>query len=191
MEHMEITVHITKTGTVYKDKALIAYDTSTSKVLGIGEECNAWLNQSLVTVTSPLKDGKIASFQASVLMFKMMIKRAYEEAGIKCLSKKRKVAVCVGTEMTEIEQKALEDCFYTFSKDLIVAKVSYQALLDMMAENKERRLPEVIVEIGQTDMTDFVKMSLKKVTDQAQKWGFEKKKILEMCRECLELDHYF
>ena len=83
--------------------------------------------------------------------------------------------------MTEVEQKALEDCFYTFSKDLIVAKVSYQALLDMMAENKERRLPEIIVEIGQTDMTDFVKMSLKKVADQAQKWGFEKKKILEMC----------
>ena len=79
MEHMEIIVHITKTGTVYKDKALIAYDTSTSKVLGIGEECNVWLNQSLVTVTSPLKDGKIASFQASVLMFKTMIKRAYEE----------------------------------------------------------------------------------------------------------------
>lgn len=106
-EPADITIHIRDKGVVLREKSLVAYETSTGKIVAVGTEAEALKGRSSggICVSSPLRRGMIADYPEAVCIFTELFRRA--------LGKKRFlkpfITVIVPERITNVEKKALED----------------------------------------------------------------------------------
>lgn len=186
MEHIDITIHIGEK--IYKDIALLAYDTYSTHIVGIGNECMKYLHNDAISISSPFENGKLTDSKLAMIMFRVMLERAYKEAGLKHTIRKKNLMVCTGYEITDEDKKILEKSFQKLCRVFSFSPESYPVIYDILSENKaDMQYGEIIIEFGKADPSGFVKNSLKNITSKALEWGIEKDKILAMCTECLEL----
>lgn len=78
-EPADIEIYVKDKGMVLKEKSLVAYEKSSKKILGIGNEAEALAvqNPESVAVQSPLRQGVIADYVVADLMFRHMLKKAF------------------------------------------------------------------------------------------------------------------
>ena len=186
MEHIDITIHIGEK--IYKDIALLAYDTYSTHIVCIGNECMKYLHNDAISISSAFENGKLTDSKLAMIMFRVMLERAYKEAGLKHTIRKKNLMVCTGYEITDEDKKILEKSFQKLCSVFSFSPESYPVIYDILSENKaDMQYGEIIIEFGKADPSGFVKNSLKNITSKALEWGIEKDKILAMCKECLEL----
>lgn len=104
-----IQIYDRKNNTVFNEISLIAFDKRNDKVLATGKDVLPLMNvnDNNVVVLCPLKDGFVADYIPSKVMFQDMLQRA------SLLKRfiKPKIAISVPAGITEVERKAVEEIF--------------------------------------------------------------------------------
>ena len=95
-------------GIILNEPSVVAIDTSTKKVMAVGDEAKQMIGRTPGNITAirPLKDGVIADFDITSQMLRYFIKKARSR---RAFFRKPHVIVCVPSGVTEVEKRAIEE----------------------------------------------------------------------------------
>ncbi len=99
-----VLVYIKGKGIVIQEPSVVAIDTTTNKILEVGEEARKMLGRTPGNIVAirPLRDGVISDFDITEKMLKYFIKKAVGNSFIK-----PRVIICVPSGVTEVEKRAV------------------------------------------------------------------------------------
>jgi rod shape-determining protein MreB len=102
-----IIVYIRGQGTVLKEPAVVAIDKNTDTILAVGEEARSMLGRTPGNIVAirPLREGVISDYHITEKMLKYFINKAVGRP----LMRKPRIAICVPSNVTEVERRAVED----------------------------------------------------------------------------------
>lgn len=102
-----VLVYIKGQGIVLKEPSVVAIEKNTKEILAVGEEARRMLGRTPgnIVATRPLKEGVISDYDITEKMLKYFISKAIG----KHLFRKPRIAVCVPSNVTEVERRAVED----------------------------------------------------------------------------------
>ena len=102
-----ILVTVKGKGIVLREPAVVATDIKTGNILATGHEAKEMLGRTPETIKAvkPLKDGVIADFTATKLMLKNILKKVSQKYN----SSRPRAVVSVPYEITEVEERAVEE----------------------------------------------------------------------------------
>ena len=105
-----ILVYVKGKGVVLKEPSVVAIDRETNEIKAIGEDARLMIGRTPGNIVAirPLRQGVISDYIATQKMLKYFIRKAM---GRRMLRKPR-ICVCVPSEITEVERKAVEDATY-------------------------------------------------------------------------------
>lgn len=192
MNTVDVVVRLTKENVEISEKALVAYDKVSNKVLAVGNDCEALAGNMDIEIAEPFIEGKIADFNVAVILFKGLLSKAYEKAGKKKPIFKKSVGICTGSRLTDVERKAFEDSMYVGAnaRDVLICEMSYQKMMEESALYKVA-IPEVLFEIGIQDeysyMLESVAQSINRIMDIASDRGISSAEVIDMYRQCLDI----
>ena len=102
-----VLVYVKGKGVVLKEPSVVAINRNNNKVLAVGEEARKMIGRTPgnIIAVRPLRDGVISDYDITEKMLKSFIKKA--------LGKRRviapRVVVCIPSEATEVEKRAVEE----------------------------------------------------------------------------------
>jgi len=102
-----VLVYVKGQGTVLKEPSVVAIDTNTDKILAVGEEARSMLGRTPANIvaTRPMREGVISDYHITEKMLKYFINKAIGRP----LMRKPRIAICVPSNVTEVERRAVED----------------------------------------------------------------------------------
>ncbi len=102
-----ILVYIKGKGVVLKEPSVVAIDRETNEIKAIGEEARLMIGRTPGNIVAirPLRQGVISDYKVTEQMLRYFIRKGM---GKKTLRKPR-ICVCVPSQVTEVERKAVED----------------------------------------------------------------------------------
>ena len=105
-----VLVYIRGRGVVLKEPSVVAFDRDTNKIKAIGEDARLMLGRTPgnIVAVRPLRQGVISNYTVTEKMMKYFIQKA---VGRRTFRKPR-IAVCVPSQVTEVEKKAVEDATF-------------------------------------------------------------------------------
>jgi len=105
-----VLVYIRGRGVVLKEPSVVAYDRDTDKIRAIGEDARLMLGRTPgnIVAVRPLRQGVISDYTVTEKMMKYFIQKA---VGRRTFRRPR-IAVCVPSQVTEVEKKAVEDATF-------------------------------------------------------------------------------
>ena len=106
-----ILVYVKGKGVVLKEPSVVAYDRDTNKIVAIGEEARRMLGRTPGNIVAirPLRQGVISDYTITEKMLKYFIQKA---VGRSYFGRRPRISVCVPSQVTEVEKKAVEDATY-------------------------------------------------------------------------------
>lgn len=123
---------------VLREKSFVAFSQNDMKIRAIGTDAETFQNMDDVLIFSPLRHGMIADYHVAERMFKYWI---WQTWGRPKMFSRPRIAVLAPEDMTEVEQKALEDAMYCAgAKEVFISEDSQERFwADVMAEDDKRR----------------------------------------------------
>ena len=105
-----VLVYVKGKGIVLQEPSVVAIDTSTNKVLAVGEEAQKMLGRTPGNIVAirPLKDGVISDYDVTEKMLKHFIEKVPGGVGLFRFFKPQ-IIVCVPSGVTEVEKRAVID----------------------------------------------------------------------------------
>lgn len=105
-----VLVYVKGKGIVLQEPSVVAIDTSTNKVLAVGEEAQKMLGRTPGNIVAirPLKDGVISDYDITEKMLKHFIEKVTGGVGLFKFFKPQ-IIVCVPSGVTEVEKRAVID----------------------------------------------------------------------------------
>ena len=105
-----VLVYVKGMGIVLQEPSVVAIDTSTNKVLAVGEEAQRMLGRTPGNIVAirPLKDGVISDYDVTEKMLKHFIEKVTGGVGLFRFFKPQ-IIVCVPSGVTEVEKRAVID----------------------------------------------------------------------------------
>ncbi len=105
-----ILVYVKGKGVVLKEPSVIAIDRETNETKAIGEDARLMIGRTPGNIVAirPLRQGVISDYVQTQEMLRYFIRKAI---GKRTLRKPR-ICVCVPSQITEVERKAVEDATY-------------------------------------------------------------------------------
>lgn len=102
-----ILIYIKGKGIVLKEPSVVAVERDTNTVIAVGQAAKNMIGKSPpnINVIRPLRDGVISNYSITEIMLKYFIDKSIGKQA----SKKPKIAICVPSEVTEVEKKAVKD----------------------------------------------------------------------------------
>lgn len=102
-----VLVYAKDKGIILKEPSVVAINKNNNKVLAVGEEARKMIGRTPgnIVAVRPLKDGVISDYDITEKMLKEFIKKAYGKSKITA----PKVMVCVPSQATEVEKRAVID----------------------------------------------------------------------------------
>ncbi|MDR0272380.1 MAG: rod shape-determining protein MreB, partial [Clostridiales bacterium] len=102
-----ILVYIKGQGTVLTEPSVVAIDKNTDKILAVGEEARSMLGRTPGNIIAirPMREGVISDYHITEKMLKYFINKAVGRP----LIRKPRIAICVPSNVTEVERRAVED----------------------------------------------------------------------------------
>ena len=106
-----ILVYVKGKGVVLKEPSVVAYDRDTNKIVAIGEEARLMLGRTPGNIVAirPLRQGVISDYTITEKMLKYFVQKA---VGRSYFGRRPRISVCVPSQVTEVEKKAVEDATY-------------------------------------------------------------------------------
>jgi rod shape-determining protein MreB len=100
-------VYIKGQGTVLTEPSVVAIDKNTDKILAVGEEARSMLGRTPGNIIAirPMREGVISDYHITEKMLKYFINKAVGRP----LIRKPRIAICVPSNVTEVERRAVED----------------------------------------------------------------------------------
>lgn len=105
-----ILVYIKGKGVVLKEPSVVAIDRNTNEIKAIGEEARLMIGRTPgnIVAVRPLRQGVISDYTITEKMLKYFIQKALGKTQFR----KPRICVCVPSQVTEVERKAVEDATY-------------------------------------------------------------------------------
>jgi len=153
-----ILVYVQGRGIVLHEPSVVAIERSTGKRIAVGEEARAMLGRtpSNIIAIRPMRDGVIADYQTTEIMLKYLLRKA----GVKNWPFfKNKVAVCIPSGVTEVEERAVRQAAYKAGAGQV--KVVEEPYAAALGAGLDISSPEgsMVVDIG-GGTTDIAVLSL-------------------------------
>lgn len=101
-----VLVYVKGKGVVLKEPSVVAIDTNSGKVLKVGVEAQNMIGRTPGNIVAirPLKDGVISDYDTTEKMIRYFLKKVCKNRFFK-----PRVMVCVPSQVTEVEEKAVID----------------------------------------------------------------------------------
>ncbi len=101
-----VLIYIKGQGIVLKEPSVVAIDRHTNEVVAVGEKAKKMIGKAPanINVIRPLREGVISNYNVTEIMLKYFIKKVLGKS-----SRRPRIAVCVPSEVTEVEKKAVKD----------------------------------------------------------------------------------
>ena len=105
-----ILVYVKGTGVVLKEPSVVAFDRDTNRIKAIGEEARLMLGRTPgnIVAVRPLRQGVISDYTVTEKMLKYFIQKAVGKQRFR----KPLISICVPSQVTEVERKAVEDAAF-------------------------------------------------------------------------------
>ena len=105
-----ILVYIKGKGVVLKEPSVVAFDRDTNKIKAIGEDARLMLGRTPgnIVAVRPLRQGVISEYAVTEKMLKYFIQKAVGRQRFR----KPIISVCVPSEATEVEKRAVRDATF-------------------------------------------------------------------------------
>ena len=105
-----ILVYVKDKGVVLKEPSVVAFDRDTNKIKAIGEEARLMLGRTPGNIVAirPLRQGVISDYTVTEKMLKYFVQKAMGKRNFR----KPRISVCVPSQVTEVEKKAVEDATF-------------------------------------------------------------------------------
>lgn len=105
-----ILVYVRGKGVIIKEPSLVALDKDTNTIKAIGEEARQLLARTAGNVVSmrPLRHGTISDYSVTEKVLKYFVQKAMG----KRMLKKPFMSICIPSQVTEVEKKAVEEAAY-------------------------------------------------------------------------------
>lgn len=105
-----ILVYVKGKGVVLKEPSVVAFDRDTNRIKAIGEEARLMLGRTPgnIVAVRPLRQGVIADYTVTEKMLKYFIQKAVGKQRFR----KPLISICVPSQVTEVERKAVEDAAF-------------------------------------------------------------------------------
>jgi len=102
-----VLVYIKGQGTVLKEPSVVAIDKNSDKILAVGEEARSMLGRTPGNIVAirPMREGVISDYEITERMLKYFINKAIGRP----LMRKPRIAICVPSNVTEVERRAVQD----------------------------------------------------------------------------------
>lgn len=102
-----VLVYAEGKGVILKEPSVVAINKNNNKVLAVGEEARRMIGRTPgnIVAVRPLRDGVISDYEITEKMLKEFIRKAYGKSKITA----PKVIVCVPSQATEVEKRAVID----------------------------------------------------------------------------------
>ena len=105
-----ILVYVKGKGVVLKEPSVVAFDRDTNRIKAIGEEARLMLGctPGNIVAVRPLRQGVISDYTVTEKMLKYFIQKAVGKQRFR----KPLISICVPSQVTEVERKAVEDAAF-------------------------------------------------------------------------------
>lgn len=105
-----ILVYIKGKGVVLKEPSVVAVDRDTDKIKAVGEEARLMIGRTPgnILAVRPMKQGVISNYTITEQMIRYFIQKSIGKRSYK----KPRICICIPSEATEVEKKAVEDAAY-------------------------------------------------------------------------------
>lgn len=105
-----ILVYVRGKGVVLKEPSVVAFDRDTNRIKAIGEEARLMLGRTPgnIVAVRPLRQGVISDYTVTEKMLKYFIQKAVGKQRFR----KPVISICVPSQVTEVERKAVEDAAF-------------------------------------------------------------------------------
>ena len=105
-----IVVYVKGKGVVLKEPSVVAFDRDTNRIKAIGEEARLMLGRTPgnIVAVRPLRQGVISDYTVTEKMLKYFIQKAVGKQRFR----KPLISICVPSQVTEVERKAVEDAAF-------------------------------------------------------------------------------
>lgn len=105
-----ILVYVKGKGVVLKEPSVVAFDRDTNRIKAIGEEARLMLGRTPgnIVAVRPLRQGVISDYTVTEKMLKYFIQKAVGKQRFR----KPLISICVPSQVTEAERKAVEDAAF-------------------------------------------------------------------------------
>ena len=105
-----ILVYVKRKGVVLKEPSVVAFDRDTNRIKAIGEEARLMLGRTPgnIVAVRPLRQGVISDYTVTEKMLKYFIQKAVGKQRFR----KPLISICVPSQVTEVERKAVEDAAF-------------------------------------------------------------------------------
>ena len=102
-----VLVYVKGQGEVLKEPSVVAIDKNTDKILAVGEEARSMLGRTPGNIVAirPMREGVISDYGITEKMLKYFINKAVGRR----LMRKPRIAICVPSNVTGVERRAVED----------------------------------------------------------------------------------
>ena len=150
-----VLVYVKGKGVVLKEPSVVAFDTN--KIKAIGEEARLMLGRTPgnIVAVRPLRQGVISDYTVTEKMLKYFIQKAVGKQRFR----KPRISVCVPSQVTEVEKKAVEDATYQAgARDVAIIEEPIAAAIGAGIDIS-RPCGNMIVDIG-GGTTDIAVISL-------------------------------
>ena len=105
-----ILVYVKGKGVVLKEPSVVAFDRDTNRIKAIGEEARLMLGRTPgnIVAVRPLRQGVISDYTVTEKMLKYFIQKAVGKQRFR----NPLISICVPSQVTEVERKAVEDAAF-------------------------------------------------------------------------------
>ena len=105
-----VLVYVKGNGVVLKEPSVVAFDRETNEIKAIGEEARQMLGRTPGNIVAirPLRKGVISDYTVTEKMIKYFVHKSLGRRTFK----KPRISICVPSEVTEVEKKAVEEATY-------------------------------------------------------------------------------
>lgn len=169
-----VLIYVHGKGVVLNEPSVVAVHSRTGKVLAVGESAALMLGRTppQVEAIRPLKDGVISEFRVTEVMLRAFISRVH--TGFLARYFKPTIVVCVPSEITSVEQKAVEDaCKHAGAKVVYLIREPIAAAIGAGIDITQAS-GSIIIDIG-GGTTDIAVISMcEAVVDSSIKVGGDK-----------------
>ncbi len=141
-----ILVYLKGKGVVLKEPSVVAIDRDTNRIKAIGEEARQMLGRTPGNITAirPLRQGVISDYSVTEKMLKYFIQKAVGKQRFR----KPLISICVPSQVTEVERKAVEDAaFQAGARDVRIIEEPIAAAIGAGIDIS-RPCGNMIVDIG-------------------------------------------
>ena len=141
-----ILVYLNGKGVVLKEPSVVAFDRDTNRIKAIGEEARLMLGRTPgnIVAVRPLRQGVISDYTVTEKMLKYFIQKAVGRQRFR----KPVISICVPSQVTEVEKKAVEDAaFQAGARDVKIIEEPIAAAIGAGIDIS-RPCGNMIVDIG-------------------------------------------